>query len=48
MELILKHLDGAQQYLFLQNYLSFFLPTLSPQEMPGIIKKIMQELNKKA
>lgn len=46
MEIILKHLDGEQQYLFLQAYLGFFMPSVSPQEMPEIIKKIMAEVNK--
>lgn len=46
MKIILKHLDGKNQYLFLQNLLTF-LP-IEPKELAKIIQKIMNEVNKKS
>lgn len=50
MEIILKHLSGAEQYLFLQGLFemtgTFADNPLKYQKMPEVIQKIMDEVNK--
>lgn len=49
METILKHLRGDEQYLFLSNYFSMFLPQLDNElkKKAEIIQKIMDDVNAK-
>ena len=43
MEIILKHLDGDEQYRFLQMFLDGIVPS---EKLPETIRKIMEEINK--
>lgn len=43
MEIILRHLEGDEQYLFLQGLLE---RCVSPERLPKVCQAIMNEINK--